>query len=284
MLSRDALDLPGLDVHHRGMGNDSLQADPTAMPPRRNIKLVVAYDGSAYHGWQRQADGLDTVQLRLEQAAGRVMGHPVIVAGAGRTDAGVHAAGQVANFHTPNFSVPLLNIRRAINSKLPRDIAIRSAIEAPANFHASRSAIGKTYRYRIHVAPERPVMIAREVYHYCWRLLDIDAMRAAAARLVGRHDFRGFASSAEERDNTIRHVWRCDVAEEGNEIHVTVEGGGFLYNMVRNIVGTLMEIGRGLWTPDRVDLVLATTDRSQAGPTAPAEGLSLIAVHYPPGM
>jgi tRNA pseudouridine38-40 synthase len=260
--------------------SDAPIQEPTAPPPpRRNIKLVVAYDGSAYHGWQRQAQGMDTVQERLEYAAARVMGHPVIVFGAGRTDAGVHAAGQVANFFTPNFAIPLKNMRRAINSKLPRDIAVRSANEMPATFQASRSAVGKTYQYRLYVGPDKPVALAGQVHHY-WRPLDVTAMQAGARRLLGWHDFRGLASSAEVRDNTVRHVWRCDVAETGNEIHVTVEGNGFLYNMVRNIVGTLMEIGRGQWSPDRIDLILSSRERSLAGPTAPPDGLSLMAVHY----
>lgn len=249
------------------------------LPPRRNIKLVIAYDGSAYHGWQRQADGLDTVQLQIEQAAGRVMGHPVTVFGAGRTDAGVHATGQVANFYTANFGIPLRSCRRAINARLPGDIAIRSADDVPDHFHSSRSAVGKTYRYRIHVAPARAVMLAREVFHY-WRGLDVDVMRAAAARLLGRHDFRGFASSADARQDTVRRLWRCDAAQAAGEIHITVEGEAFLYNMVRNIAGTLIEIGRGLWPADRIDRILATCDRHLAGPTAPAGGLSLIAVQY----
>ncbi len=253
----------------------------TTPPPRRNIKLVIAYDGANYHGWQRQAAGIDTVQERVERAAVRVVAHPVIVFGASRTDAGVHAEGQVANFYTTNFSIPLRNLRRAINAKLPRDIAVRSATEVPEHFHASRSAVGKTYRYRIYVAPDRPVTAAKHVYHY-WRTLEIDAMRDAARRLLGRHDFRGLASSAEERQNTVRRIWRCDVAEAGAELHVSVEGNGFLYNMVRNIVGTLIEIGRGHWRPDRIDRILATCDRRVAGPTAPAEGLALVALHYEP--
>lgn len=255
------------------------QTDPTAPPPRRNVKLVIAYDGSAYHGWQRQADGLPTIQQHVEEAATKVLGHEVTVFGAGRTDAGVHAEGQVANFHTPNFAIPLRGMRRAINAKLPRDIGVVSAAEVGPYFHASRSAIGKTYRYRIYVGPARPVMQARQVYHY-WRSLEIEPMQQAAARLLGRHDFRGLASSAEVRQNTVRCVWRCDVAPVDDEVHVTVEGGGFLYNMVRNIVGTLIEVGRGLWQPDRVDQILAHCDRRLAGPTAPPDGLSLVAVHY----
>ena len=249
--------------------------------PRRNIKLVIAYNGAAYHGWQRQAEGLDTVQQRVEEAAAHVCGHPVTVFGAGRTDAGVHAEGQVANFYSTNHGIPLKGLRRAVNARLPRDIAIRSAAEVPDGFHASRSAVGKTYRYRIYVAPARPVELHRLVYHY-WTALDVDAMAAAAKRLLGTHDFRGLASSAEERENTVRTVSRCEVAQGGPECTVTVEGDGFLYNMVRNIVGTLIEVGRGRWEPARIDQVLGSRDRRDAGPTAPPDGLRLVCVHYRP--
>ena len=200
---------------------------------RRNIKLVVAYNGAAYHGWQRQADGIDTVQQRLEQAVSQVVGHPVTVFGAGRTDAGVHAEGQVANFYTSNPSIPLAGLRRAINSRLPGDIAVRSAAEVPDDFHASRSARGKTYRYRIYIAPIRPVVLHKHVYHY-WRTLDARKMQEAGLRLIGTHDFRGFATSADQRDNTIRTIFRCEVSEHGPEIRLAVTGDGFLYNMVRS--------------------------------------------------
>jgi len=258
--------------------SDETQEGP-ALPPRRNIKLVIAYNGTAYHGWQRQAEGFDTVQQRLEEALARVVWHPVVVFGAGRTDAGVHAAGQVANFYTTDFAIPLSGLVAATNSRLPHDIAILSATEVPENFHASRSAVGKTYRYRIYVAPRRPVELFGLVYHY-WRPLDIEPMRQAAAALVGEHDFRGFASSADDRDNTVRRIARCDVAEAGSEILVTLRGDGFLYNMVRNIVGTLIEIGRGHWPPQRIDQILASCQRSDAGPTAPPDGLTMMCVHY----
>jgi len=248
---------------------------------RRNIKLVVAYNGAAYHGWQRQADGIDTVQQRLEQAVSQVVGHPVTVFGAGRTDAGVHAEGQVANFYTSNPSIPLAGLRRAINSRLPGDIAVRSAAEVPDDFHASRSARGKTYRYRIYIAPIRPVVLHKQVYHY-WRTLDARKMQEAGLRLIGTHDFRGFATSADQRDNTIRTIFRCEVSEHGPEIRLAVTGDGFLYNMVRNIVGTLIEIGRGRWKPQRIDTILATGDRKLAGPTAPPYGLTLQCVYYTP--
>ena len=144
------------------------------MTPQRNVKLVLAYNGAAYHGWQRQADGIDTVQQRLEEALTRVVGHEVIVQGAGRTDAGVHAHGQVANFRTPNMSIPLRGLRRAVNAKLPGDIVVRSATEVDLEFHASRSAIGKTYQYRVQVAPLRRVERHKLVYHL-WRPLRLES-------------------------------------------------------------------------------------------------------------
>lgn len=251
------------------------------LPARRNIKLVIAYDGRAYHGWQRQADGVDSVQQQVEDVATRVMRHKVIVFGAGRTDAGVHADGQVANFYTTNFAIPLTGMRKAINSRLPRDIFIRSAVEVPDHFHASRSAIGKTYRYRICVSPQRPVKDFAQVYHY-WRTLNVEPMQEAALRLLGEHDFRGFATSSEVRENTVRTIYRCEVRQDGPEIVVSVEGDGFLYNMVRNIVGTLMDIGRGRNQPELIDKILSSRDRRDAGPTAAPDGLSMVCVHYRP--
>jgi len=249
--------------------------------PNRNIKMVIAYNGAAYHGWQRQADGIDTVQERVEKAAIQVLRHPLAIHGAGRTDAGVHAAGQVANFYSPNWSIPLNGMRRAINSRLPADIAVRSACEAPEKFHSSRSAIGKTYRYRIYTSPLRPVELAGQVLHH-WRPLDVERMQAAGRRIVGTHDFVGFATSADQRDNTVRTIFRCEVARIGPEIRISVQGDGFLYNMVRNIVGTLTEIGRGRWTPDQIDSILKTLDRRNAGPCVLPDGLTLVCVHYRP--
>ena len=255
--------------------------NPVMLDPacNRNIKFVIAYNGARFHGWQRQAPGIDTVQERVEGAVARVLGERVIVSGASRTDAGVHAEGQVANVRTANFAIPLLGLRRATNSRLPADIVVRSAAEAPADFNASRSAVGKTYRYSIHVAPTRSAASVNQVWHY-WRPLETEPMRMAAMRLVGTHDFRGFATSLEVRENTVRTIYRCEVAEEGSQVQVHVQGDGFLYNMVRNIVGTLVEVGRGHWPPERIDHILATRNRQDAGPTAPPDGLTLMCVHY----
>ncbi len=247
--------------------------------PTRNLKLVIAYNGAAYHGWQRQARGVDTVQLRVEAAAARVLKRPLHVHGASRTDSGVHAAGQVANIRTTNLAIPPTGMRKAMNSRLPDDIVIRSITEAPADFNSSRSATGKTYRYRIYVGPDRPVHLAGQVYRF-WQPLNIDAMRDAAGRLVGKHDFAGFTTSGDQRANTVRTIFRCDLAEMDDEIHITVQGDGFLYNMVRNIVGTLVEVGRGRWPAERIDKILQSRDRGDAGRTAPPDGLTLMCVHY----
>jgi tRNA pseudouridine38-40 synthase len=241
--------------------------------------MVIAYNGAAYHGWQRQAAGIDTVQERVEKAAIHVLRHPLAIHGAGRTDAGVHASGQVANFYSPNWSIPLNGMRRAINSRLPADIAIRSACDVPVKFNSSRSAAGKTYRYRIYTGPLRPVELAGQVLHH-WRPLDLGRMQAAARRLVGTHDFVGLATSADKRDNTVRTIFRCEVSRVGPEIQVTVRGDGFLYNMVRNIVGTLMDIGRGRWEPRQIDKIIETRDRVNAGPCVLPDGLTLVCVHY----
>jgi tRNA pseudouridine38-40 synthase len=250
-------------------------------PPTRNIKLVIAYDGSKYHGWQRQREGIDTVQLRIEEAAGSVLKHPVTVHGAGRTDTGVHAEGQVANLHTTNLRVPLSGLRRAMNSRLPGDIAIRSANRVPDDFHASLSAIGKTYQYRVCVCPTRPASQSKQVYHY-WKPLEIEPMRRGGRKLLGRHDFAALASAGDLRDNTVRTLFRCDVAEAGDRVTFTVEGDGFLYHMVRNIAGTLIEIGRGRWTPGQIDRLLSSRNRADSGPTAPPDGLTMVCVHYRP--
>lgn len=243
--------------------------------------MVIAYDGRRYHGWQRQLSGVETVQEHVERAAMRVLRHPLTVHGAGRTDAGVHAEGQVANVRTTNLSVPLEGLRKAMNARLPSDIVIRSVVPAPDDFDASRSAVGKTYRYRIFLGSQRPAEDTRRVWWFRWPL-DADRMREAAERLVGRHDFRGFAGSAEDRESTVRTIYRCAVCEREREIHVSITGDGFLYNMVRNIVGTLTEIGRGQWSSDRIDRIFASRDRRDAGPTAPPDGLTMVCVYYDP--
>ena len=244
----------------------------------RNIELIIAYDGSAYHGWQIQTADLPTVQAVLKDVIQHVVRHPIDLKGTSRTDAGVHADGQVANFHT-ECDIPVDRLRLAINSRCPRDIYIRQAEEVPLDFHASFNATSKLYRYRVYNSSDKPVHLVNKIYHY-WRELDVEKMSAAATLLVGKHDFAGFASASDRRGSSERTLFRCDVYRQDPEVIVEIEGDGFLYNMVRNIVGTLLEIGRGHWPIDRIDQIFASCDRQDAGPTVPPGGLTLMWVKY----
>lgn len=245
----------------------------------RNIRLLLAYDGTDFHGWQTQP-GLRTVQETVEQAIRRVARHQVMLVGSGRTDAGVHAHGQVANFHT-SHTMPCERLQHAIGGRLPKDISIIQVSEVPPAFWASRDAVSKLYRYTIYASRHRPVetLQHRYAYHF-WHPLDVGKMRAAAGLLTGEHDFAAFATRGSPRQSTVRRIFHLDVYRHGNHIYVDVEGNGFLYNQVRNIVGTLVEVGRGHWPPEQMVDILASGDRSQAGPTAPARGLCLQWVRY----
>ncbi len=242
--------------------------------------MVIAYDGTEFHGWQRQP-GLRTVQGLLEQAIRRVARHQVDLIGSGRTDAGVHAAGQVASFMT-GCTIPTTRLRYAIGSRLPKDVSIRALWEVSPDFHATRSATSKMYRYRIHAARNRPVEQHAQpyTYHY-WQPLDVDRMRLAARYFIGTMDFSAMATKGSPRESTVRTVLRCDIERYCSEIRIYVVGKGFLYNQVRNMVGTLIHVGRCRWEPAYVQTILDSMDRSQAGETAPARGLSLCWVQYP---
>jgi tRNA pseudouridine38-40 synthase len=247
----------------------------------RTVRLIVAYDGTDYHGWQRQKGDLPTVQGTLEPLLSRILNHPVELTAAGRTDAGVHAVGQTAHFHTDG-PIPADRIMAAANARLPTAISIRAADDAPAGFHATHSALGKLYRYTVHCAAEPPLpQRARYVWHRR-PPLDLEAMTAAAARLVGRHDFSAFEGAGAERLTKVRTIFRLEAVRAGDEVSFDVEGDGFLYNMVRNIVGTLLEVGRGRRPAEWVAEALASRDRTRAGPTAPPQGLCLMWVRYPP--
>jgi tRNA pseudouridine38-40 synthase len=247
----------------------------------RVFKLVLAYDGSNYSGWQVQP-GKMTLQGALEEALARITGEPVHVAGSGRTDAGVHALGQVASFQSETgLSADVLH--KALNAELPRDMAIVSVTEAAAGFHARASAIRKRYRYQLDDRPIRDVFSRRYAWHCRYRL-DAAAMHRAAQPLVGRHDFCSFETSGSKRQSSVRTVFEISVQRRGDNeegsISLEIEADGFLYNMVRTIVGTLVEVGRRVrgehWPAD----VLAACDRKAAGQTAPACGLFLLRVDY----
>ena len=241
------------------------------------LHLTIEYDGTDFFGWQLQAEGR-TVQGVVEEAVRRVTQESVRVTGASRTDSGVHAEGQAAHFDTAS---PLDAERfvPALNFYLPPDVSVLSCRQVDAAFHARFSAVSKLYRYRVlRSRPRRPLrerFVLRE-----WRALDEAAMRRCAALLVGEHDFASFASEHDASEDTVRRVTRSELIVCDDELHYLVEANGFLYNMVRAIVGTLLEVGRGQTAEDEFARVLSARHRPAAGPTAPARGLTLVRVQY----
>jgi tRNA pseudouridine38-40 synthase len=271
-------------------------------------KLTVAYDGTDFHGWQKQepidhdapdpAPGeepkriqLRTVQHIVEQAVRETIREPVNVLGASRTDSGVHALGQVCAFtsipdQTRGVGWPIErgtdSLVRALNSKLPRDVLITSATTVPLDFNPIGGAIEKEYCYTMVSGPVRPLWDRRTVFH-TWYPLDCALMQRAASHLVGEHDFASFAQIAHGRKTTVRTVYSCSVNEHPDEqgrVEIRISGSGFLYNMVRIVAGTLMEVGRGKIDPDTIPDIIASCDRTQAGPTLPPQGLRLEWIRY----
>jgi tRNA pseudouridine38-40 synthase len=243
----------------------------------RKIKLTVQYDGSRYHGWQIQP-GRKTIQGELVEALSNLVGVRTYVHGASRTDAGVSALGQVGLFEIDS-PIPTENFADAINDRLPPEIVVTSAEEAPRGFDLLGSVKSKLYRYTIYTGRYRPVLRLNQ----CWHLskkLNVPAMNRAAQLLVGTKDFKSFASAADRRESSVRTIFRCDVTAEDKWIYVNVEGDGFLYNMVRNIVGTLIEVGVGRWEPEKMNEILEAKDRTAAGRLAPPQGLCLMWVQY----
>jgi len=244
----------------------------------RRLMITVEYDGSRFNGWQVQPNAR-TVQGALEEALFRTTGERRRVTGASRTDSGVHAEGQVAHFDTES-ALRASAFARAFNFWLPQDVAVLDCREADPAFDARRSASSKTYRYRILLSePRRPLREGRVLR--VWRPLDVPAMRECADMLRGEHDFTSFASEHTEVAGRVRTVLRSELEWRGDELHYTVEADGFLYNMVRIIVGTLLEVGYGKMTVADFARALSACDRSAAGPTAPARGLTLVRVTYP---
>lgn len=247
----------------------------------RTLMLRTAYDGTDFHGWQRQPGNLRTVQGVLEATLQRVLRHPVDLIASGRTDAGVHAAAHISSFATDR-DTPVHALRHAIGSRLPADLAVLEVRHVHPDFHATRSAVAKRYRYRIHASADRPVKNFTQRYTYhCWTPLDIRRMNDAAQYFRGQYDFSAMTPLAARRESFVRTVFACDVSACGEEIHIDVEGDGFLYHQVRNMVGTLIEVGRGRWEPRYMAELLESRDRRRAGPTAPAHGLCLQWVRYP---
>lgn len=244
------------------------------------FKLIVSYDGSAYAGWQIQANG-NTVQAELERVIEQVTQQRTRVTGSGRTDAGVHALAQVASFDVET-TLPASQLHRAFNGNLPLDIRVLNVEQVPSDFHALRSAVGKRYRYVMQDGPWLDVFHRQQAW-FIRGTLDVEAMTEAAEALVGRHDFRSFEAAGSPRASsvrTVRDIGLQRTAHAPQRIWFEIEADGFLYYMVRNIVGTLVEVGRGRMAPQQVANILAQQDRSCAGPTAPAHGLFLLAVRY----
>ncbi len=278
----------------------------------RTLKLTIAYDGTNYAGWQIQP-GRPTVQDTLEKAIEKVTGQHSSTLASGRTDAGVHAQGQVVGFRTDSPLPPDV-LRKALNATLPHDLAVLEAAEVPDGFHPIRDAVRKRYRYAIHDGPVRDVFRRQFAWHYRYGRLDAEAMQRAAAALLGKHDFSSFETSGAERQTSVRTIFDIFVERVGcvqrtvdagvnsecrgalhapyelsvaqgraggaDFITFEVEADGFLYNMVRAIVGTLVEVGRGKRPEDWPGEVLRAQDRRLAGPTAPPQGLLLVSVAY----
>ncbi|MGA2031169.1 MAG: tRNA pseudouridine(38-40) synthase TruA [Thermoguttaceae bacterium] len=258
----------------------------------RTFKLVLAYDGTAYAGWQTQV-GVRTLQATLEGVIEKITGQTVRTLASGRTDAGVHALGQVVGFQAQTDLTPYV-LQRAFNAELPRDMAVLSIAETHAGFHAMRDSLRKRYRYLIHDGPVRDVLLRQYCWHFPYGRLNVEAMQRAAKALVGKHDFSSFQTSGSPRRTSVRTVFELSIqrGRAGGADLVTpdvvmpdfitleIEADGFLYNMVRAIVGTLVEVGRGTRDEHWPEAVLRACDRRCAGGTAPPQGLFLVRVEY----
>ena len=243
----------------------------------RNLRLDICYDGSRYRGWQRLSGTDNTIQGKIETALSRILGEPIEISGSGRTDAGVHARGQVANFHCENTMPPqeiLLNLRRY----LPEDIGIYSCKEVSPRFHARLNAKEKTYQYRIWNS-ENPCVFDRKFVAVFPEKLDLDAMANAASNLCGEHDFSAFCGNTKFKKTTVRFVRSAEIIPCGDEIRILVTGNGFLHSMVRIMVGTLIEVGRGQRSAESIRELFGGK-RAEAGFLAPAQGLCLQEVFY----
>ncbi|OMP67978.1 tRNA pseudouridine(38-40) synthase TruA [Domibacillus epiphyticus] len=244
----------------------------------KRIKCELMYDGSRFSGYQSQLNDR-TVQQELEKALWKIHKKMTVKTHAsGRTDAGVHALGQIVHFDTP-LAMPADRWARALNGELPQDISVKRTEEVPDSFHARYSVTGKEYRYRIYRTPYRDPFRTSYAYHYPYPL-DVERMKKAAAHLIGEHDFTSFCSAKTDKENKVRTVTNILFIETGNDLEVRFTGNGFLYNMVRIMVGTLIKVGNGRMEPEDVAKILADRNRQHAGQTAPAAGLYLWQVFY----
>jgi tRNA pseudouridine38-40 synthase len=238
----------------------------------KRVMLVVAYDGTNYHGWQLQPNVV-TIESVLNNALGSLFNEDIRVIGASRTDTGVHAIGNIAVFDT-EARIPAEKVAYALNQRLPEDIRIQASIEVASDFHPRHQDSQKTYVYKI-LNSQFPLPTERLYSYFTYVPLDIELMQRAADYLVGEHDFKSFCSVNTVAETTVRTIYGISVTRDGDMISIKVTGSGFLYNMVRIIAGTLMEVGKGKLSPDKIPEILAYLDRTKAGPTAPACGLTL---------
>jgi len=246
----------------------------------KRILLAVAYDGTDYCGWQVQKNG-ETIEGVLNRELSGLFGGDIQVIGASRTDSGVHALGNVAVFDT-GTQMPGEKISYALNSRLPEDIRIQKSLEVEGDFHPRKCACTKYYEYRI-LNREFELPGRRLDTYFYRRPLDIERMKAAGSFLLGEHDFKSFCSIHTQAETTVRRICALDVKREGDLIRIQVSGNGFLYNMVRIIAGTLIQVGSGIRNPEDMQSMLASCDRQSAGPTAPAKGLTLLGMEYEGG-
>lgn len=249
----------------------------------RTFKLLIAYDGSQFFGWQRQAEAR-TVQATLEDAIANITGDRVVrLLASSRTDTGVHALGQCATFRSRSWKAPAANLPLAINTQLPPDVVVRAASEVPMSFNPIRNARGKRYRYSIYSSRVNNPLVRQQAW-WVKRRLDVHAMRTAAAELLGKHDFASFQTKGSPRQSTVRTVTAIDISSssymDGHSVSIEIEADGFLYNMVRNVVGTLVLAGLNHKSISWVGEVLKARDRRHAGPTAPAHGLCLLEIYF----
>ena len=245
----------------------------------RNFRIVIQYEGTRYQGWQRQGTTQNTLQGKFEALLSKIAGTPVEIQASGRTDAGVHALGQTANFHM-NTELSCEELLDKLNQYLPEDVAVISCQEAAPRFHARLNAVGKTYCYRIHNS-KIPAVFDRRLVWQIEQQLDVDAMKTAAKYLVGTHDFTSFCPKKEEVTNHVRTIYELDLTRSGDMIILRIRGNGFLYTMVRIITGTLLRVGGGMIAPEEIPDILAAKDRGRAGETAPPQGLRLVKIEYP---
>lgn len=241
------------------------------------VKMIVAYDGTNYSGWQIQPNGI-TIEQKLNEALCDLLKEDIKVTGASRTDAGVHSLGNVCIFDT-NTRMPAEKISYALNQRLPEDIVVQDSCEVSEEFHPRFSKSRKTYEYRILNRKFRMPTRRLDTYFYYYDL-DVDAMKLAAKYLEGEHDFKSFASVGGQAETSVRTIYSCTVEKKDEIITIRVKGNGFLYNMVRIIAGTLIKVGAGDIDPKQINQILEARDRSAAGPTAPAHGLTMIGLEY----